>query len=46
MSIKKYDKLVRDKIPEIIFNTGKKPKVYVANEVEYSAHLKKKLQVF
>ena len=44
MSIKKYDKLVRDKIPEIIFNTGKKPKVYVANEVEYSAHLKKKLQ--
>ena len=44
MSVKKYDKLVRDKIPEIIFNTGKKAKVYIANEIEYSAHLKKKLQ--
>lgn len=44
MTIKKYNKLVRDKIPEIIFNTGSKPKVYIANEIEYSAHLKKKLQ--
>ena len=44
MTIKKYDKLVRDKIPEIIFNTGSRPKVYIANEIEYSQHLKKKLQ--
>ena len=44
MTIKKYNKLVRDKIPEIIYNTGSKPKVYIANEIEYSEHLKKKLQ--
>jgi predicted house-cleaning noncanonical NTP pyrophosphatase (MazG superfamily) len=44
MTIKKYNKLVRDKIPEIIFNTGSTPKVYIANELQYSEHLKKKLQ--
>lgn len=44
MTIKKYNKLVRDKIPEIIFNTGSRPKVYIANEIEYSEHLKQKLQ--
>ena len=44
MTIKKYNKLVRDKIPEIIYNTGSKPKVYIANELQYSEHLKKKLQ--
>lgn len=44
MTVKKYNKLIRDKIPEIIFNQGKKAKVTIANEIEYSAHLKKKLQ--
>jgi predicted house-cleaning noncanonical NTP pyrophosphatase (MazG superfamily) len=44
MTVKKYNKLIRDKIPEIIFNQGKKAKVAIANEIEYSAHLKKKLQ--
>lgn len=44
MTIKKYNKLVRDKIPDIIYNTGSKPKVYIANELQYSEHLKKKLQ--
>ena len=44
MTVKKYDKLVRDKIPQIIFSQGKRAKVYIANELEYSAHLKKKLQ--
>lgn len=44
MTIKKYNKLVRDKIPEIIFTTGSRPKVYIANEIEYSDQLKKKLQ--
>jgi predicted house-cleaning noncanonical NTP pyrophosphatase (MazG superfamily) len=44
MTLKKYNKLIRDKVPEIIFNQGKKAKVTIANEIEYSAHLKKKLQ--
>ncbi len=44
MTIKKYDKLVRDKIPEIIFSQGKRAKVYIANEIEYSVRLKNKLQ--
>tara|TARA_Y100001938_G_C8099782_1_gene440802 strand:+ start:6612 stop:6965 length:354 start_codon:yes stop_codon:yes gene_type:complete len=44
MATIKYDKLVRDKIPEIIFSKGSRAKVYIANEIEYTVYLKKKLQ--
>ena len=44
MSIKKYDKLVRDKIPEIIKAQGKQCKVYVAVNEDYEQRLKDKLQ--
>jgi predicted house-cleaning noncanonical NTP pyrophosphatase (MazG superfamily) len=44
MTIKKYDKLVRDKIPEIIESQGKQCKVYVAVNDDYQQRLKDKLQ--
>ena|SRR3989338_1123206 len=37
------NKLVRDKIPEIIKQDGKTPKIHVANEKEYKDKLFKKL---
>ena len=40
----KYNKLVRDKIPEIIVGEGGKAITHVANEQEYWRKLKKKLQ--
>ncbi len=40
----KFDKLVRDKIPEIIQGGGKKPITHVAGEEEYSKRLKEKLK--
>jgi len=43
MTVKKYDKLVRDKIPEIIEAQGKQCKVYVATGEEYENRLKDKL---
>ena len=43
MTIKKYDKLVRDRIPEIINSNGKRCKVQIASEAEYAAKLKEKL---
>jgi predicted house-cleaning noncanonical NTP pyrophosphatase (MazG superfamily) len=43
MTIKKYDKLVRDRIPEIIESSGKRCKVQIASEEEYAAKLKEKL---
>ena len=44
MSVKKYNKLVRDKIPEIIESQGKRCKVYVAVNEDYQQRLKDKLQ--
>jgi len=43
MTIKKYDKHVRDKIPEIIESQGKQCKLYVATGEDYKNRLKDKL---
>ena len=39
-----YNKLVRDKIPEIIENDGEKPILRVLNDNEYKKELEKKLK--
>jgi len=40
----KYEKLIRDKIPEIIRSKGGKPVVRLAGNDEYHNHLRLKLQ--
>ena len=42
--MKTYNKLVRDKIPEIVKNNGGEPKTRILNESEYLDELNKKLQ--
>ena len=41
--MKSYDKLVRDKIPEIIINNNESPNTYIASDKEYLIKLKDKL---
>lgn len=43
MSRKIYNKLVRDKIPEIIKNKGDFPKISLLSKIEYSQALKQKM---
>lgn len=39
-----YNKLIRDKIPEIIEESGREPKIQVLSDKEYLIELNKKLQ--
>ena len=41
--MKKYNKLVRDKIPEIMISKGCKPATRILNDEEYILELNKKL---
>lgn len=42
--MKEYNKLVRDKIPDIIKEAGEKPITHIAEEKEYEKALARKLQ--
>ena len=44
MTVKKYDKLVRDRIPQIIRDSGKDCVCTVLSEADYLTMLEKKLQ--
>jgi len=39
----KYNKLIRDRIPEIIINNGEEPIIRILDDVEYKQELEKKL---
>ena len=41
--MKTYNKLVRDKIPEIIENGGSRPEIRILEDEEYRIYLEKKL---
>lgn len=41
--MKFYNKLVRDRIPEIIRSQGEIPNIRILDETEYSEHLERKL---
>lgn len=43
MQLKRHDKLVRDKIPQIIESNGKRAVFHVLSEAEYMLQLEKKL---
>ena len=43
MAVKKYDKLIRDKIPQIIQSSGATCTTYVAGDEEYKQRLSDKL---
>lgn len=44
MSVTKHNKLVRDKIPDIIEKSGKKPRIEILNDENYKKYLDEKLQ--
>lgn len=41
--MREYNKLVRDKIPEIISNNGENPKIRILDNIEYKKELDRKL---
>ena len=41
--MREYNKLVRDKIPEIISNNGENPKTRILDNIEYKKELDRKL---
>ena len=43
MDTKKYNKVIRDKIPEIIADSGKKYSIKQLDEVSFLAEIEKKL---
>lgn len=44
MKVAKYNKLVRDRIPDIIEKCGKKLSIEILNDKDYIKHLDEKLQ--